>query len=261
MLKADIWCKLLPFLGRGLNQAAAWIQVFITFDRYIFVAYPKRFQFAQTRKFIISCVLVDYLISLALNVPNLLFSLQTMETKSIVNNLTVIQVTNVCNGSQSLIGIRDNITSVFRLYLPCLLIMIGNHLLIRSVRMSKMRFNKIKEITLSASSIANQVQINNSNGSAEKKEQCFMNAIIAMDIVYLITLVPQFIVIVLWTIFSNISSFPVPKLVIALNTAYYMLIFSAFASLGFPFLINLKYNRIFKSEFKQLLSDIKSIFS
>ena len=56
-------------------------------------------------------------------------------------------------------------------------------------------------------------------------------------------------------------SFERTKIVItAFNTAYYILIFSLFASIGAPFLINLKYNKMFRDEFFELLNDVRKIF-
>ena len=257
-LKADFLCKLLSFLGRSSNQAAAWIQVFITFDRYIFVAFPKRFQFTHTKKFILITVSLNYFVAWLLNMPNLLFYLQTTEANLTSNNKTIVLASSNCVGSQLYTLIRDNVTSVFRCYLPCLFIMIGNHLLIRAVRKSKRKFTEKTEN--SSTSITHSNTLVALKGSY-KKDRSFMSAIIGMDVIYLITLVPIVIVITVLTILDNNStSFATRKMVATLNTAYYILIFSLFASLGAPFVINLKYNRMFRAEFLILLNDVQRLF-
>ena len=213
----------MPFLGRSSNQAAAWIQVFIAFDRYIFVAFPKRFQFVQTRKFILVCVLANYLVAWLLHLPNLLFYLQSTETTVTENNKTLVKITYSCVASKAIVSVRDNISSIFRCYLPLLFIVVGNHLLIRSFRRSKQRFAEKAENSSSTtgSTGTGQQPISAKKGS-KKKEQSFFNAIIGMDMIYIITLIPQVIIITVLTILDNLSSFSDPKLLIVIKSDYYI---------------------------------------
>lgn len=58
-----IWCKILTYTIRPLDEIAAWIQLTITLDRYISVKYPQRFQFFRKRWFqtlIISIITIAF---------------------------------------------------------------------------------------------------------------------------------------------------------------------------------------------------------
>lgn len=261
----------------------------ITFDRYFLVAYPNRFNFIKTKKFV--CIIYTVLIIVLgfFNIPNLLYTLNvtTSNTTTVVNGtrFTTTVTTSSCSALRHVSLMRDMGGIFLRTIIPLTLIICGNGLLIRAFIASKMRvFNSSLKSgshstinpdlrsksesankTISLANEANSTPVTKPNGSSKsssyqnsKRDANFMRSIIAMDTVYIFMTIPLAVTVIMNEVYNSIPTFVTSGNYAAHRLAYLLCIYVALLSLTFPFLISLLFNKIVRKEFFSLLNEIKS---
>ena len=271
-LMNDPLCKLIPLLGRATGQSITWIQVAITIDRYLFVAYPKRFSLVHKKLFAFGVILFIIFMSFLVNSANLWFFLsRTTTTTSVVTILnatlntttsrtqTVVSVS--CTSDRTVTVVRDMLTNVFRVILPLVLITISNHMLVKKLRESKKRLNQNRAESMSnfatqqrnssQFTVNNQQQHQQTNKnrkqSISRREYSFVISIVGMDYLLIITLIPVTITTLIQILFQI---FPANQVLSAtIGLAHSIFLYVSFFSWALSFVINLLFNRIFKKEF------------
>ena len=266
-ITSDIACKLIPYAVRICVQIPSWIQVFITYDRYFLVAYPNRFRFLRTKLFIFLLNSGMMVFLLAINVPNLLFNLrsQTVSSSSNINgsNMTSVTTTRTCVSTRDISLWRDMTAIVVRTMVPFFLILYGNSLLVRTFLESKRRVHashadQTSATNNSSESTSKSIKTNASTSRASKKEFPFINSIIAMDVFFLISLLPLAVTLVISNIYTYIPSIGSPGNVAANRLAYFISIYFSVTANIFTFVVTLMFNKLFKRELLSILTRIRS---
>lgn len=224
-LKSNVSCKLIHFLNRISFQVSAWLNVMVTIDRLISLKYPnRRINFFQTK----NCCIVIGIFSLAciLNGPNLLLELVTKQT-NLTSKSYFVQCTS---NSAELLFYIDLVNILSRMILPFILMIIINTLLILTLFASK---SKIKH------KIDTKI----------KREHNFALSLIILNLFFLVNLIPYSIT----TVLVNLSQFKtLDKLIIA-ALAFVISSYIALLNNVLPFLIHLKFNKLFAKEFASIL--------
>ena len=257
-LWSDFWCKFFPCLARILSQTSSWIQVLITFDRYILIAHPSKACHLKNRKLISWVIIVTILLLCLINVlPNLFFYIQTTEiilqpnTNQTHVNLTIV-TTISCTSRDYIVLVRDLISVLFRTIVPFVLICYGNFSLIQTFLKSKRKIQQMADTSSISSSLSKLSDIR------PRKENNFIYSIIFLDTVFLVTLLPLTITTIMFNIYQYIPSIGSVVTQDACKLAYYMTVFIASLSSVFPFLITYFTNKIFKRECHNFLIELKS---
>lgn len=244
---STLGCILLPYLLRLSVHLCSWIQVLVTYDRLIYLAYPRRMTFLKRKPNILLIILLLTLALALLNLEHVWFSVhettRTSATQLISNNnnnASHVRTRNVtvvtCTSSHLVVTIRDVIAIMLRGVLPFILIMIGNSLLARALFKSKRRAHSISR----------------RSSMKSRRERNFALSIFIMDILFVIFLIPMLVTIVI----SNLHMFigVSEPMRAAAYLAYMMSIYFSGLTLASPFLVNLIFNKIFRAELVNFLS-------
>jgi hypothetical protein len=142
---SNVACKLLSFYKRFMLVMSSAIMVFIAFDRFLFVHYHKRFKFMKRKRNLMLIIGVMALSVAVLTLDNLFFYVEEVSVvKSFFNstlNLTE-QITSTkltCTSSLVVSILSDFLLVSLRVYLPIMLILIFNIILIKDLVKSKNR--------------------------------------------------------------------------------------------------------------------------
>ena len=125
---SDGLCKFLTYLKRFTLHISSWMPVLITFDRLIFVLHgqDQKFKFMKRKRYL-SLIILGMFICLAIaDIPNLFFELAA----------TKIGNTN-CSGSFGIVFSSDMISTFLRTYIPLLLMLWFNYIMIRKIVSNK----------------------------------------------------------------------------------------------------------------------------
>ena len=129
--QSDSICKFVTFIKRYIYIASSWMQVFITFDRVIFVLhrYENGFKFMKNKLILTALIFGLWFILGLFILPNVFFYLDPNS--------------NTCTSSSSINIITDIVSIVFRLYLPFALMIIFNLIMVRKIfDDTRNKFNK-----------------------------------------------------------------------------------------------------------------------
>lgn len=230
---SEFSCKLLNYMTRLTFQMSAWLHVFLSLDRLISIKYlSKKLNPFKNRKFICLILVFLFIINCLLNMPSLyLHLIQTNQNITLFENLTIAYETVQCTSLSNVVLIlRDSVTILFRIVLPFILTLVINILLIKSLIESKRKIKTEQSL---------------------KREHSFAITLIAMNIFFLINLLPlaTTLIILFMIRYDNL------KLVgatFAFAIAYYISILNNVM----PFCIHLKFNRLFYKEFTFVLKNI-----
>ncbi|CAF0808259.1 unnamed protein product [Brachionus calyciflorus] len=211
-------CRLIAYYIRIIPQMSAWVNVMLTIDMLSTVKRVKRNGLLQnTKTFIIAMILLLVLFHLV-DAPNLWLRLENVES----GNTTRV----ICTGDPFIVLFRDLISQVFRVYMPYITVFFLNLWLIKILTQSKRKV------------------LNNTS----RKDWSFAFSIMSMNVFYCINSAPLSVIIILTQINANDSYY-----------RSYITIFSLFATYlnmfnhYFTIFINLKFNKIFRLEFKDLM--------
>ena len=239
-LWSDLTCKTLNYVFKVTVAYNSWLNVLISFDRMASVVYPHSFKFMKKRK----CIYIIFaliLVTLCLMyTPNLLLNVIIINENSTNGNQTS-KTTKLCSGSPLLVNIRDGIAMIFRIILPFILMLIFNIILIKNLVKTKRNLNKERSM---------------------RKEEKFSRSIIALNFLFFITTLPYLVALVLLNMFqysskSTFSSSDTAIINFCLSIAVSISVYNH----GLPCLVNLYFNKVFREEFFNLLSNTKSFLT
>jgi hypothetical protein len=214
---------LFSFLRRFLLHASIWMLVFISFDRFTFVLYERRFRFMKNR-LILSSMIFGLMFALAiLDVENFFYYTYGSSKSSLLT----------CMGTNSITLAADLISLFLRIYIPMPLMLIFNGLMIyRLVKSSR-----------SSQLVARK-------SSQKRREYQFTLAVMSCCLLYFISNFPISVFYIFFDVylysgtFKNDSTLSVEYsfyLNVFLNCAFILQTLSIFVYLGF--------NKLFRKEF------------
>ena len=223
----DFWCKLIKFLRRFLINMSSWMAVFTTFDRFIFVLYGNtdRFKFMKKKRYLTLCILSIQFVMLVSNIPNLFFYMN-----------------KGCTADYAIIVSTDIISILFRTYIPFILMILFN------IVMIKKTFNRAKV------SIARKIT------NSTRKEYQFTLAVIAYDIFFIALNFPRS----LYFIFYDVNLYSGALDGNPLFSAIYSVINTVTSNFAifvqtFSFLTYLAFNKLYRKELLDILGKILRI--
>ena len=256
-------CKLLPYLVRILVQFPSWIHVLITYDRLIFLFYAKKNMLLSNRTRIALTVAAMMLLIALANFSNILFELRRSEKKSyklLYENRSekvyeeILERREVeCTASVLVVSVRDVTTLMCRVFLPFILITVGNVLLVKKFMEKKdnlRRMSIIHEIKTETTSRGGSVGRKNNNYRTTREKQ-FIKSVIFIDFIFLLTILPLATV-------GQLDRYgharPMnPKRLAVIKLTYNICIFVAMIASLSSFLVNFFFNKLFKNELKCLI--------
>ena len=204
----------------------SWLNVLIAFDRWLSNKYQNKYRFMEKRKFMYLFLFLIMLFSMICHFSNLFLNLVSTSTVNTSTNQTII--TKLCTSYEIAINIRDMSVIIFRTLLPFFVMFILNISLIRNVLSMKKKLN----ITRSLS-----------------RELNFSFSIIALNMLFLISLLPNMVCLILLNIFQyGFKSQLTSKNLAIINFGFSISIFFITYNYAFPFLVNLKFNKLFRNE-------------
>lgn len=272
----------MPYLVRVSVQVPSWIQVLITYDRYVQLAFPNSLIIFRNKKFIVVVVAVMTLLLLMVNAPNLYFGLITVTENATIadenGTKSVVELTTVsCTSTRHVVLARDLIGIVCRTLVPFVFIFYGNFLLVRLfIDLKQKMFQKKLSKTSLGSAIcdarSNQISalnhyVNFHHSQSDKvsetksrKESSFIMSIIAIDMFFLATLLPLAISLIMINVFQYMPETGSPKLMASAKLTYYIAASISLWACICPFVFTFIFNRHFRREFIMLLIDFKDLF-
>ena len=258
LIKSNAACIILSYLIRVTVQLPSWIQVLMTYERFISVVYPNKFKFTKSKSRLALVILGIVLFIMVLNSINFWFYVQqSVNYKNLTsfdtNGTAVItlktSVSRVCLSDRSLVRARDMMTASFRSILPFTFMLIGNVLLIRALVKSKKK-------THSSSS--------KSSRSSMRKEVQFTISILAINMLFMIVYLPLAVTLYISGILAYNPSLASATFKAGNALAFHISLYIAFLNNSLPLLINLKFNHLFRKEFYQMIQisgNGKTLFS
>jgi hypothetical protein len=130
-------CKFWQLFRRFILQASSWMCVFITFDRFVYVFYPSGLGFLKRKKTISLAIAVMFFSIIAINSPNLLFYLDISNNTN--GTHIPMSVLGTCRGYPAIQVLTDLVSTVMRTWLPILLMIVLDILIIRKLNVNKMK--------------------------------------------------------------------------------------------------------------------------
>ena len=239
-LWSDFSCKIINYVFKLTVAYNSWLNVLISFDRMASVVYPHRFKFMKKKKFIYIIFALILIVLCFMYTPNLLLKVITISVNSTDVNQTST-TTKLCSGSPLLVNIRDGIAMLFRIILPFILMLIFNIILIKSLIKTKRNLNIDRSL---------------------RKEEKFARSILALNFLFFITTLPYLIALVLLNLFqysskSTFSSSETALINFSLSVAVSISVYNH----GLPCLVNLYFNKVFREEFFNLITNTKNFLT
>ena len=130
-------CILVLFINKVTPQMASWLNTMVTLDRMICTFHKNRFKFIGDKRKL-SLIVVGLFVGICvMNVPNLLYSVQSQSTFDPATNQTTL--IKECTATHQVVVIRDVLMSSSRIVLPISLQLGFNAILIKRLFKSKQR--------------------------------------------------------------------------------------------------------------------------
>lgn len=135
---SHISCKILRFFNFSLGPISAWLLVYITIERFISIAFPKKSVLFQKRKYQVSFVVIITAFNTVFYLPVIVFVKLLENTENISQNLTPSEPN--CDfetyGLKTVISLLDLANSTL---LPFFLMFVNSVLIIYSIFKSRKR--------------------------------------------------------------------------------------------------------------------------
>lgn len=261
--QSTLSCILTQYLCRITPQAASLLQVLIVLDRYIDLKYPRRFMIRLDKRFTITIIISLFIFLIPLNSYSAFYeldydlfyrsyapllaniSLSSNETNQSSDNQMIVAylrtTLNYCGSKKGVELTNDIINALLRAVLPYILIAVLNFKTLAVVLESKKRVFQATTFSSADSSF--------------KKEREFARLVTRYGLAFVICNLPFSISLIL----MNISENTMDRSTDLLRLTKLRLVNSfcstfAYSYYSLTFLINLKFNRIFRSVVKSYLS-------
>jgi hypothetical protein len=226
-------CKILSFIQRVSLDIPSFQQVMITFQFYMSIKFPMKFiAFQNSKKQYLFIILGMVVFAIAENIGYFFFELTlTYSNLTRVNasaNETSIGYTNVCYASFYLILGSGIASLIFRNFLPFIIMLIFNILIIYHI-------------------IQNHLKVNKSYKARGHKH--FFISIMTINLIFFILYLPwsigQIIVFVQYFFTARTLTETVDKAVIFFYTVGWSI---SYLNYIFPFFVYIQFNRLFRKQ-------------
>ena len=226
-LMSDFSCIFLAFALRVFAQMSSWMNVFVTVDRMISIAYPNKYSLLKCKKRLSLLIFIQFILLCLINAPNFLFKVQTFSSTDPLTNDTI--TTKSCKSTETIAKVRDMIMATFKVALPIIIMAVLNIFLIYKLIKEKSKFKRLDEL---------------------KKEYYFAFSIVFMNILYTILLLPAFSTLVYLTAFQYIQhpSIMQTRNLIIWQFAYAVSLVIVSYEFFFSIFVNILFNKMFKKE-------------
>jgi hypothetical protein len=221
---SDIACKILTFSRRFFVHLSSWITVYITFDRFMFIKFPNRFAFLQDKKYIAIIIISIAMFLFLVDLESIFFFVN--EQKTFENNTTIIK--KQCSALHSVSVASDIITIVFRSYLPLLLMLIIDIILVRHVFEAKRKLTKSK--------------------LTSRKQLSFTLIVILSNFAFFTFNFPLSIAYILSNIYNYSGIKVESSYFISFNFYFQLAVYFSFLYQNFSFFIYFSFNSLFREE-------------
>ncbi|CAF0879695.1 unnamed protein product [Brachionus calyciflorus] len=247
----DVTCGVDDYIRRNIFNATSWIQALISFDRFLFIFFPAKNKLFSQKKYLfmlMGCIMCFILIT---NSTNLISNSVISISFNNLTNQTVISESCVQTKIVSLA--TDFIAILMRLYIPFLIMVILNLLVIKKLYRTKKRVKKstsntiLIQVTTSSKNL-----VSNGQRTFSNKEYKFVFATITMDLVFWIFYAPVSINLTLSIVntFTRIFTQRVPAANYSLYSNLSQLM--AFTYHSVAIFMYLAFNQHFRAEFLAL---------
>ncbi|CAF0887276.1 unnamed protein product [Brachionus calyciflorus] len=105
-----IGCKLASFCIRVVFNACTWLNFLLTLDRLVFILYPNRFKFFQSKINVIKLIILMYTLLFCLNSPSFFFDFSIVQ----INSSNSTELSYICTASQQLTITRESMAHPYR---------------------------------------------------------------------------------------------------------------------------------------------------
>lgn len=190
----------------------------------------------ENRKFMYLYLVLIMLFSMICHSSNLLLNIVSTTSFNPSTNQTT--TTKLCTTNEIIVNIRDGLTIIFRSILPFIVMLILNISLIRNLLNMKKKLNMTRSLS---------------------RELNFSFSIIALNILFLISILPNMVCLILLNIYQyGFKSQLTSKNLVIINLAFSASLYFLTYNFSFPFFVNLKFNKLFRKEFLLLLKNLRS---
>ena len=214
---------------------ASWLQVMVTIDRFIHICYPHKFVAIKKIKVLLVIVLVIFLLCLAMSYT--LFYNRVVYVQSVDALSSTTITTKVCTSPSDILFIRDTITAISRALIPFIIVLIINSILMFKLKRIKTYFLSNPEL---------------------KKEYYFAYSIAAFNVFFLVTLVPYLCSCLLMGFVNALGFSIISRTYVISNMISNISITLTLYNFCFSFMINFKFNVLFREEVLHLYYKIKN---
>ena len=137
-------CGMSGYIRRTLFNLCSWLQVTISLERFINVFYANRYKFFHSKKFYTLVMLGFTVLILVTNVTLLISSQVTRTTFNNATNKTV--TTTSCFSTPDMSLASSFISILMRIYIPLVIMVVLNVLIIRKMFMSRNKVQTSKTV-------------------------------------------------------------------------------------------------------------------
>lgn len=215
--RSNISCKLIAYIRSFTLHASSWTTVLITFDRFVSIVFPHRYEFLRKRRNLAIVVISTFLLLAILNAPNLWFYINS----------------GFCTSSYSVLVVTELTYNLVRTYIPLFLMTLFNIIMIRKI--------------FKSSRIAGKQQ---TSSNFARIEYQFTWTVIAFDVYFFVTNFPQAIFNTMFNLRRSSGALKPSDLT---SFAYFNLLSGIFLDISLlqqtlAFFFNIVFNRLFREE-------------
>jgi hypothetical protein len=186
---SDFSCQFLTYNRRNLRELCVWIEVLITFDRYLTICHPNKFKFFQSRLNLFKILLAITVLLCIVNFENFFYFVKNNYEYELnitqAVNLTNTIGTKTCGSNPLAFFISDIIAILLRTIIPCFLMAIFGLNLVINVQKTR----RTVRLYLNATR-------QHANRSSRSRESYLTGSILRMNLIFFILNVPTGIAII-----------------------------------------------------------------
>jgi hypothetical protein len=231
-------CQFIMWFRKSIREFSPVIETVFTVDRFLNVVYPGRFLFTKNNRnvFYVLCGLFVFI--LLVNAENYLFYVSTsMSVYMSVENVTRVFIQKSCIADEAVTLSSDIILATLRCFLPIMIMVVFNYLIVRKLVES-----------------SNRVHDNKAN--RERKDRQFTRALMLLNAVFIILNLPLAVVYLIKDVHFYTHSLDMNYILI--NFIWSVLFNLASLHYVLFFFLNFYFNRLFRSEVNSVFFKIKS---
>ena len=222
--------------SRIFTILASWLNIALTVDRIIQTYFPYKYFWIKKNKIKICISVCLFIASVLLSIPCFYFRITVTTSIDSVTNKTII--TKVCTAPKNIIFIREIITFFLRGILPLIIILVMNSFLMYKLKRSKLYFLNNNEL---------------------KKEYYFSYSIAAFNIFFIVLFLPYIGGLMMFFIVQNMPGVTaISRIYVIALFCYNIGVFSTTLTYCFAFLINFRFNVLFRHEFLSIYYKFKN---